>query len=178
MSEHSASYDNTRFNLDEYAIAAVMEYGINSVEGCTDNDVVESIARHVFDGFVDSDDADTFKNLRAYFDAADSWCGTVGEFDDEQEKTFLKIGRELLSDRLVEIADDLPEMREALNAIQADVDPDEKFEMRVNPDDVPCFGGGAGEEEGDIWSWDEGSLLVRNESGLFEIKDRAETLAV
>ena len=65
------AYDNTSFNINEYA-AAALENFMNNPEAATDTDVVEALAKHIFDGFLDDESDKDFDSLQAYFNAADS----------------------------------------------------------------------------------------------------------
>lgn len=137
-----ADYDNTRFEIDDYAAQALDAYSGVSAD---DADVVDALAQHVWDSFEDSsnDHQENFEDLRGYYDAADSWCNTVAEFNDEETREFYMIGRQIFTESLLDRAENLEELCDAMNAILADLEPGETMTARLNASNytsLPSFG--------------------------------------
>ncbi|MDO9439773.1 MAG: hypothetical protein Q7T73_02675 [Beijerinckiaceae bacterium] len=169
-------YENTRFEIDEYAGQALDAHASESAD---DADVVHAIAMHVWDGFSDSsnDQQEDFADLRGYFDAADGWCDTIAEFDEQETKEFFMIGRRLFTESLLDRADDLDELCAALNMISSDLEPGETFAARLNAANytaVPSFGDNVpGSDVGRV-SFDYDQLIVEAADGTYKIIDRQD----
>jgi hypothetical protein len=176
-------FDNTSFNIDEYAEAAIHAY-VDSPENADDDDVVFAIAMHVYDGFEDDSESDsTFDDLQAYFSAAHAWCETVSEFDTAQEATFMRLGVEKLTRQLLDNADDLECLCEALVEIGESLGDDEKLESRLKAighdlTELAAFSDNEPANTAGIWSYDDDQKIVSDTNGNFVIEDRDDLVAV
>jgi hypothetical protein len=172
------AFDNTTFNIDKYAADALSQYS-DSPKNADDDQVVRAVAHLIFDGFVESDAVESFENMSGYYDAADAWSETVGEMDDEQRADMVSIGSDLLSQRLIENAEDLEELCDALNEIHADLAENETMEDRLSGNthdlcSLPVFSKNDLSDTRGVWSYDDDNAIVTSDDNAFEIKPRSD----